>query len=122
MALVPVTFSYRSSSANSVEVAGDWDSWSARVQLQKVPGQQEEGQDLWQATKQLQPSTKFQYKFIQNGDDWHTRDDLPTETDSNGNKNNVLTSPEPEHAASVDESKDKTPGECGKDASHRANC
>lgn len=108
---VPVTFSYRSSSANSVEVAGDWDNWSDRVQLSKVPGQQQDGQDLWQATKQLKPATKFQYKYIQNGDDWHTRDDLPTETDGSGNKNNVLESPAAEHATSVDETKEKPTGE-----------
>ena len=108
---VPVTFSYRSSSANSVEVAGDWDNWSNRVQLSKVPGQQQDGQDLWQATTQLKSETKFQYKYIQNGDDWHTRDDLPTETDGSGNKNNVLESPAADHATSVDETKEKPAGE-----------
>lgn len=83
---VPVTFTYRSSTAQKVQVAGDWDQWSGRVDLNKVAGVQEDGQDLWQATQRVPPQTKLQYKYILNGDDWHTRDDLPTETDANGNK------------------------------------
>ncbi|CAO1630174.1 unnamed protein product [Parajaminaea phylloscopi] len=104
---VPVTFTYRSSSANSVEVAGNWDQWKGRVALSKVAGVQEEGLDLWQATQHVPPSSKVAYKYILNGDDWHTRDDLPTETDANGNKNNYLQSPEAGHAAS-DEQQAKT--------------
>lgn len=83
---VPVTFTYRSTSASKVEVSGDWDQWANRVELSKVAGVQEDGQDLWQATKQLPAQTKIAYKYILNGDDWHAREDLPTEQDAQGNK------------------------------------
>lgn len=108
MTTVPVTFSYRSSTAHTVEVSGDWDSWTKRTQLARVP-ESAEG-DLWQVTKQLQASTKFVYKYIVNGDDWHVRQDLPVESDGHGNTNNVLHSPEKDHAVADDEQKDKTTG------------
>ncbi|CAO1625406.1 unnamed protein product [Jaminaea pallidilutea] len=98
--IVPVTFTYRSTAASKVEVSGDWDNWAQRVELHKVPGAQEEGQDLWEATKQLEASIKVSYKYILNGDDWHIREDLPTEEDEQGNKNNTIHTPDWYHASS----------------------
>lgn len=66
MTTVPVTFTYRSSTAHSVQVSGTWDSWAERFDLTKVPASEEAGDDLWQGTLQLQPSTKFYYKYICN--------------------------------------------------------
>lgn len=97
---VPVTFTYRSSSANTVEVAGNWDQWTGRIPLSKVAGVLEQDPDLWQVTHQVAPSTKITYKYILNGENWHTRDDVPTEIDANGCKNNLFQSPEHGHAAS----------------------
>lgn len=110
---VPVTFTYRSTAASKVEVSGDWDNWAQRVELHKVPGAQEEGQDLWEATKQLEASIKVSYKYILNGDDWHIRDDLPTEEDEQGNKNNTIHTPDWYHATSDKQSARTTAEEVG---------
>lgn len=101
--LVPVTFSYRSTTANTIEVSGEWDSWAERVSLHRVASS-----DLWQADKPLKPSTKFAYKYIVDGH-WHAKDDLPTEQDASGNVNNVIVSPEAHHPTSDDQN--KTPSE-----------
>ena len=108
---VPVTFTYRSQTAESVQVSGDWDSWSQRVDLEKIPHSVDGSTDLWQATKQVPASSKFHYKYIVNENDWHVREDLPTEADHSGNRNNVLESPEAEHAATDSDNAEKTTGE-----------
>lgn len=104
--LVPVTFSYRHSTASTIEVSGDWDNWAQRVPLTRVPSS-----DLWQGDKELKPTTKFAYKYIVDGH-WHAKDDLPTEQDASGNVNNVITSPEAQHPTSDDQN--KTAGECNR--------
>ena len=56
-------------------------------------------------------SCRYYYKYIVNENDWHVREDLPTEADDSGNRNNVLTSPEAEHAATDSDKAEKTTGE-----------
>ena len=71
--------------AESVQVTGDGDNWASRHDLAWSASTLQ-----WTASVPLPEKTKVHFKFVINGGEWKTRDDQPTEWDSNGNMNNFL--------------------------------
>ncbi|KKY17535.1 hypothetical protein UCRPC4_g05480 [Phaeomoniella chlamydospora] len=69
--------------ASEVFVTGTFDDWGKTVQLEKVG-------DVFEKDVQLPSTDKVFYKFVVDGN-WTTDSEAPTETDSSGNVNNVVT-------------------------------
>jgi len=76
------TFTYKGA-ATKVAVAGTFNEWSKNTHLLA-----ETNNEIWRITIPLSVG-KYLYKFVLNDKNWVTSDDL-TETDSEGNINNVI--------------------------------
>ncbi|CCL99164.1 uncharacterized protein FIBRA_01179 [Fibroporia radiculosa] len=80
-----VQFRWPHSNASHVVVTGAFDGWSGSVYLAKTSSG-------FEGTARVPWGQKIAYKFIVDGR-WTTADGQPTEFDSNGNLNNIYTSP-----------------------------
>ena len=81
-------FTFVSPGANSVALAGSFNSWSTSAD----PMQKGEG-GVWVIVKPLAPGT-YQYKFVVDGTDWKEDPSNPnTADDGYGGKNSVLVVP-----------------------------
>ncbi|KAF5370038.1 hypothetical protein D9758_001340 [Tetrapyrgos nigripes] len=83
--LYEITFEWPHSHPNNVIVTGSFDNWSSSVRLTKEPSS-------FKGTTKIPWNEKITYKFVVDGQ-WLVDDGKPTESDSSGNVNNVLTAP-----------------------------
>ena len=81
-----------------VKVAGEFNNW------QPEPMERDEGGG-WSKSLKLSAG-RYQYKFVL-GDQWTVNNDLPTEEDSSGNKNNVVEVEESEGSGGDSDSWEK---------------
>lgn len=80
-----VTFTIEAPDAETVYIAGDFNSWDSGADPMIKKG------DLWTITLDLKPGT-YQYKFVVNGSEWKPDPNNPnTAEDGFGGQNSVIT-------------------------------
>lgn len=80
-------FKWESSEPSTVSIKGSFDNWSSALELQKQPS------GTFIAPIQLEFGSTISYKYVIDGV-WRHDPNEPTETDPNGNINNVLQVPQ----------------------------